>query len=304
MGLDSNGIKFILYAKSLEVDFSATATIGRQYLYIEPSGLKEILSSFNYQVDDKNLELIFKENDGYAETFLRYIGANIADSFDYSDYEGATHIHDMNLSIPDIYKDKYNVVIDGGALEHIFNFPVAIKNCMEMVKVGGYYIGMTIANNFMGHGFYQFSPELFFRILTKENGYELVKVIAVDTSSTKQWFSIKDPNELKERVTLVNSSPLYLFVIAKKIDNSVAIFKTAPQQSDYELMWQDGSIKEKMRFLSVNSQIQQITLGNLLKKIIPKNLKRELKRLLLKDKSPDKLTVFDPKFFTPFNPKD
>ncbi|MFM6073633.1 MAG: hypothetical protein ACKPB9_18935, partial [Dolichospermum sp.] len=279
------------------------ATIGRQYLYIEPSGLKEILSSFNYQVDDKNLELIFKENDGYAETFLRYIGANIADSFDYSDYEGATHIHDMNLSIPDIYKDKYNVVIDGGALEHIFNFPVAIKNCMEMVKVGGYYIGMTIANNFMGHGFYQFSPELFFRILTKENGYELVKVIAVDTSSTKQWFSIKDPNELKERVTLVNSSPLYLFVIAKKIDNSVAIFKTAPQQSDYELMWQDGSIKEKMRFLSVNSQIQQITLGNLLKKIIPKNLKRELKRLLLKDKSPDKLTVFDPKFFTPFNPK-
>ncbi|MFM6027180.1 MAG: hypothetical protein ACKPER_30355, partial [Dolichospermum sp.] len=151
---------------------------------------------------------------------------------------------------------------------------------------------MTIANNFMGHGFYQFSPELFFRILTKENGYELVKVIAVDTSSTKQWFSIKDPNELKERVTLVNSSPLYLFVIAKKIDNSVAIFKTAPQQSDYELMWQDGSIKEKMRFLSVNSQIQQITLGNLLKKIIPKNLKRELKRLLLKDKSPDKLTVF------------
>ncbi|MFM6220879.1 MAG: hypothetical protein ACKPDM_11010, partial [Dolichospermum sp.] len=137
MGLDSNGIKFILYAKSLEVDFSATATIGRQYLYIEPSGLKEILSSFNYQVDDKNLELIFKENDGYAETFLRYIGANIADSFDYSDYEGATHIHDMNLSIPDIYKDKYNVVIDGGALEHIFNFPVAIKNCMEMVKVGG-----------------------------------------------------------------------------------------------------------------------------------------------------------------------
>ncbi|MFM5961444.1 MAG: hypothetical protein ACKOQ2_30555, partial [Dolichospermum sp.] len=60
-------------------------------------------------------------------------------------------------------------------------------------------------------------------------------------------------------------------VIAKKIDNSVAIFKTAPQQSDYELMWQDGSIKEKMRFLSVNSQIQQITLGNLLKKIIPKN---------------------------------
>lgn len=300
MGLDSNGIKLLLYAKSLGVDFSETVTIGRQYLYIEPSGLKEILSSFNYQVDDKNLELIFKENNGYAETFFRYIGANITDSFDYSNYEGATHIHDMNLAIPDIYKDKCNVVIDGGALEHIFNFPVAIKNCMEMIKTNGYYIGMTIGNNFMGHGFYQFSPELFFSIFTKENGYELVKIIAVDTSSNQQWFSIKDPNELKERVTLVNSSPLYLFVIAKKIDSSVEIFKSAPQQSDYELMWQDGSSEEKMKFFSVNDQVQKITLGDLIKKSIPKYIKRELKRLFLKDK----LTVFDPKFFTPFNPID
>ena len=214
MGLDANGIKFLLYASSLGVDFAKTATIGRQYLYIEPSRLKEILSSFNYQVEDKHIDSIFKENDGYAETFLRYIGANVTDSFDYSNYEQATHVHDMNLAIPEIYKDKYNVVIDGGALEHIFNFPVAIKNCMEMVKVNGYYIGMTIGNNFMGHGFYQFSPELFFSIFTRENGYELAKMIIFETSPNLQWYSVEDPNELKERVTLVNRVPVFIMIIA------------------------------------------------------------------------------------------
>ncbi|BAY33460.1 hypothetical protein NIES2107_53560 [Nostoc carneum NIES-2107] len=296
MGLDSNGIKFLLYTKSLGVDFLETATIGRQYLYIEPSGFKDILSSFNYQVDDKNLEIIFKENDGYAETFFRYIGADITDSFDYSNYEGATHIHDMNLAIPDIYKDKYNVVIDGGALEHIFNFPVAIKNCMEMIKVGGYYLGITPGNNFMGHGFYQFSPELLFRIFTKENGYEVVKLIVFETSSP-QWFSVQDPYELKERVTLENQFPLYILVIAKKV-SSVEIFKNTPQQSDYSLIWNEKPLSG-LASISATKKQNQNMLYHLIRRITPRYIKSKFKNII--NNSQD---IFNPRFFTPFDTID
>lgn len=296
MGLDSNGIKFLLYTNSLGVDFSETATIGRQYLYIDPSVLKEILSSFNYQVDDKNLELIFKENDGYAETFFRYIGADITDSFDYSNYEGATHIHDMNLAIPDIYKDKYNVVIDGGALEHIFNFPVAIKNCMEMIKVGGYYLGITPGNNFMGHGFYQFSPELLFRIFTKDNGYELVKLIVFETSSP-QWFSVQDPYELKERVTLKNQFPLYILVIAKKV-SSVEIFKNIPQQSDYSLIWNEKPLSE-LASISATKKQNSNMLYLLIRRITPRWIKSKLNTIIN-----NKQDIFNSRFFTPFDPID
>jgi len=42
----------------------------------------------------------------------------------------------MSQPIDTIHKNKYDLVFDGGTLEHVFNFPVAIKNCMEMVKVG------------------------------------------------------------------------------------------------------------------------------------------------------------------------
>jgi hypothetical protein len=299
MGLDYNGVKFLLYAKSVGVDFSETATIGRQYLYIDPTELKDILSKFNYQVDDRYLELIFKENSGYAETLFRYIGAKNLYSFDRSSYENATYLHDMNCIIPECHKDKYDVVIDGGALEHIFNFPVAIKNCMEMVKIGGHYLGMTIGNNFMGHGFYQFSPELFFRIFTKENGYEIVNLFALETATGSQWFSVKDPNQLKQRVTLVNQSPLYIFVIAKKIA-AVEIFKNVPQQSDYATIWQEETSKIAVPVQFAEPQNQKNILDRTVNKnYIPSTRETTSNNLASKDK-----LVFDPKFFTEVNPED
>jgi hypothetical protein len=299
MGLDSNGVKFLLYAKSLGVNFSETATIGRQYLYIDPTELQEILSRFNYQIDDRYLELIFQANSGYAETLFRYIGADKIHSFDRSNYEKATYLHDMNWIIPECHKDKYDVVIDGGALEHIFNFPVAIKNCMEMVKVGGHYLGMTIGNNFMGHGFYQFSPELLFRIFTPENGYEIVNLLAMETAAGSQWFSVKDPNELKERVTLVNQSPLYIFVIAKRVA-AVEIFKNVPQQSDYATIWQEETSKAAVPVQFIEPQNPANSLDETVNKNpLPGTLEIISKNLSAKDRP-----VFDPKFFTKVNPED
>lgn len=70
----------------------------------------------------------------------------------------------MNREIPGDFIEKYSMVLDGGSLEHVFNFPVAVRNCMQMLQVGGHYLAITPANNFMGHGFYQFSPELYFSI--------------------------------------------------------------------------------------------------------------------------------------------
>ncbi len=44
MGLDLNGVHFLLYAKNLGVDFKKTAMIGRQSLDLTKSELKKILS--------------------------------------------------------------------------------------------------------------------------------------------------------------------------------------------------------------------------------------------------------------------
>src|SRR5262249_7595053 len=130
MGLDVNGTQFILYAKTLGVDFTRTALIGRQRLHLSPSDLKDNLVKFSFSFDEMIIKRIFTADNGYAEEFFRSLGAKDVHSFDNSNYEGATHVHDLNKNIPEQYKQQYSVVCDGGSLEHIFNFPMAIKNCM------------------------------------------------------------------------------------------------------------------------------------------------------------------------------
>jgi hypothetical protein len=83
-------------------------------------------------------------------------------TLDNSAYEGAAIVIDLNAPLPDALKNRFTAVIDGGCLEHIFNFPQAIKNSMEMLSIGGHFLGITPANNFCGHGFYQFSPGALF----------------------------------------------------------------------------------------------------------------------------------------------
>jgi hypothetical protein len=168
------------------------------------------------------------------------LGAETVESIDYSNYEQASIIHDLNLPIDENLKEKFSTVVDGGTLEHIFNYPVAIKNCMEMVKIGGHLILMTPANNYFGHGFYQFSPELFFSLLSEQNGFEDTQVFQQNDSL--QWFKIQNPKDIKCRVDepCAKNNPSLICVVSKKTKTTPV--KLRVLQSDYELLWQDQNL--------------------------------------------------------------
>ncbi len=289
MGLDVTGTQFILYAKTLGVDFTQTAMIGRQRMYLSPFDLKDSLATFGFSFNEMTIESILTKNNGYGEEFFGYLGAREVHSFDNSEYEGATHLHDLNTNIPEQYKQQYSVVFDGGSLEHVFNFPIAIKNCMEMVQVGGHYLGLTPANNFFGHGFYQFSPELFCSVFTGANGYELVQLIACEVRPNAQWYSVKCPASIHDRVTLINSRPVYLLFIAKRIEERVPLQST-PQQSDYISAWKSPLTEQHFSAGKPN-----ILLATALR-ITPRSVKRFAKLLLRYDRVH---RGFHPRFFQP-----
>jgi len=97
--------------------------IGRQGLHVDKTTLATNFCDFGMNAVDSGAML--KQADGYAEPFLKSLGAREVDSIDASDYESATIIHDMNLPVADQHKTAFDVVLDGGSLEHIFNFPIA-----------------------------------------------------------------------------------------------------------------------------------------------------------------------------------
>ncbi len=242
MGILFSHVALLAQARQAGVCFDRTLTIGHQQSYLSQSQIQRLATRYGPQID---VEALSREK--YVdELFKSLLNATVVQSLDYSDFEESELIHDMNEPIDSTLHEKFDVVIDGGSLEHIFNFPVAIANCMKLVKPGGSLFAFTMANNHAGHGFYQFSPELFFRILQPENGFEVCHVIleqhrypGAELGHRTQCYSVVDPALLKTRVGLVSKSPVMMMVHALKTA-TVPLFTKAPIQSDYATAYQSG----------------------------------------------------------------
>ena len=53
-------------------------------------------------------------------------------------------------------------LLDSGTLEHVFHLPNALKSVVELAKVGGRVMLLSPSSNHFDHGFYMFSPTLFY----------------------------------------------------------------------------------------------------------------------------------------------
>jgi SAM-dependent methyltransferase len=232
MGIDIHNLNFLAHARDLGVSFERTLAVGRQALFIEDWELEQHRRLRGLPALAEPARVPGQPR--YFEPLLtQWLGASVADSVDASPYENARLIHDMNLPWPADSPERgaYDAVLDFGCLEHVFNFPVAWRNCVDLCRVGGHVLHALPANNLSGHGFYQFSPELFFNLYQRQHGFELRGVFFALKADRLHWWRVANPIELKRRVTLSNSHEVYLLVLARKLRESGPL--TAPQQSDY-----------------------------------------------------------------------
>lgn len=248
MGIEAFTLRMLCEARLRDASFSATATLGRQHLSVRPGELRAILRATGLAAP------AWLSQPAAATQFADRLIRDLLDiealvSIDCSPYEGASVAHDMNLPIPEAHCNAYDAVIDGGTLEHVFNVPVAVANCMKMLKPGGRFYALTPANNHCGHGFYQFSPEFFFRVFTDANGFELEHLFAIEhpypgieLSSWRKVYAVSDPLTVGGRVGLVTRRPVYLFIQAVKRAH-VEPFVRHPQQSDYTSAWNRANEK-------------------------------------------------------------
>jgi hypothetical protein len=96
------------------------------------------------------------------EALFRGLGFEAVESIDVYDAEGPTHVLDLNRPVPAALHGGYDLVYDGGTTEHCFNVPEVLSNALRLAKEGGRIIHHLPMNNWIDHGFYQFSPTLFF----------------------------------------------------------------------------------------------------------------------------------------------
>ncbi|MBX3622294.1 MAG: hypothetical protein KF891_20200 [Rhizobacter sp.] len=232
MGIDIHNLNLLAHAQDLGVRYERTLAIGRQALFIEPFEL-EAHRGLRGLPPLQEPERAPGAPRYFEPLVQQWLGAHAAESVDASAYENATHLHDMNLPWPEPSPQRgaFDAVLDFGCLEHVFNFPVAWRNCVDLCKVGGHVFHSLPANNLSGHGFYQFSPELFFNLYRRDHGFELRGLWFAIKGDRRHWWKVANPMEVKRRVNLCNSHEVYMLVLARKLHDIGRL--PAPQQSDY-----------------------------------------------------------------------
>jgi hypothetical protein len=231
MGIDIHGLNFLRYvAKKRKL--GTVATIGRQSLLVPRRELARVLGvSWN----DTDFGL-------YSEELLkRHFGATLVDSYDYSGYEGATYV--VDLGRPIVPQQQYDTILDCGTAEHVFDVAQALRNLSSLCTPGGQIIHVLPANNFCGHGFWQFSPELFFSLYSDASGYSGTEVFLADLRDKNKWFEVEQPKDGR-RAEVTSSGPLYVMCMTTKLGE---ILSANIQQSDYVHHWDRSAFAPQLQ---------------------------------------------------------
>jgi hypothetical protein len=219
MGLDVCAIKYLNYCKKYQ-NFNKTISLGRQQIHTDT---KSFFGGTSYHL-------------WCEELLINEFKSTTVDSMDISNFEGANIIHDLNKIVDDKnIIGAYDTVLDIGTLEHLFNINNALINVSKLCKVGGQIIHVLPTNQQCGHGFWQFSPELFFSLYTEKNGYSDTEVFTANYLSGD--FEKLNKPENGQRLLIHSESPTYVAVRTKlRCEN---FSHQNVQQSDYIPQWKN-----------------------------------------------------------------
>lgn len=154
MGMTRGAIKLLTMTLHNQ-QYKRAAMYGVQEISVKESEINSILSE--YDID------WLKRKEAHPSTNLfKSLGCKQVNSIDIYPDESPTHLIDLNLPIDQGYNENFDLIYDGGTIEHCFNIPQVLRNTAAMLEIGGRVIHHTPTNNWVDHGFYQISPTLFF----------------------------------------------------------------------------------------------------------------------------------------------
>ena len=174
---------------------------------------------------------------GQDKHFFRLCGFDEVLSCDVSSYEGADIVCDLNSAVSPKLHERFDVIVNGGTLEHVFDVRQALANVHAMLKVNGRVIHIAPSSNLVDHGFYSFSPTLFWDYYEANKYSILVSYLFECYDWTMPWSVYKySPGCLDDRWgRIATPKKTGVFLVAQKHEHSTC---GAPvSQSYYKRLW-------------------------------------------------------------------
>jgi SAM-dependent methyltransferase len=233
LGVDLTVLDFLLKFRGKIT--GATLQLGRQGLHI-PRQKEPQAEAILLRYDPHARVEEIAGTTGFTEALFKYLGSQSLVAMDASLYEGADIVHDLNVPVPPALHERFDTIFDGGTIEHVYSPPAAFGNVKQMLRPGGLFLSVNGANDQLGHGFYQFSPELLWRVFSKETGFivELMQIAGVN--GTPAPFDTPDPAATGHRMEIgATAGAAYILVAARKAGAQTC--ERVPVQSDYASAW-------------------------------------------------------------------
>ena len=97
------------------------------------------------------------------------------------DIAGSEHvpdfIHDLNNPFPEKYMNRFNIIVDPGTIEHVFDIKSGLANIVRALKVGGTVIQQVPIYSYNG-GYYNINPNLLNNFYVA-NGFADIKMFII-----------------------------------------------------------------------------------------------------------------------------
>ena len=226
------------------------ATLGRQHIHFTYETLQRIASGTG--VDLKPTDITLHREPSLAEqgfisdeTYFRALGFQSVIRIDVSDYEAPDRLIDLNSgSTPEDLWNRFDMVLDTGTAEHVFHLPHLLQHMHRLAKVGGRVLHMSPSSNHLDHGFYMFSPTLFWDYYHANryeiNAFKLCRYTGPTTQAVWRVFDYR-PERVRgaARWGALDRAMYEVHCVATKTEQSTS--GIPPQQGSYVERWEQAS---------------------------------------------------------------
>lgn len=195
MGISLSQARLLVRESKRRPFTGSVLQLGKQNVGFSELAMRKVANEekYNLSMDCVNIlqNQVIDGSDLDDIRFFNLLGFTSIDSLDIDAFEGASIIHDMNVPVSTelMTLGKFDLVFDGGTMEHVFHTPNFLANCCNLVKNNGRIIH-AVPIDLFNHGFHNFSSTLLEDFYSANNfSINYVLVIRKSYFNSSQWSS-------------------------------------------------------------------------------------------------------------------